>query len=104
MYRSVDYVQIIGIAALMALGQVYSSFPDDDRSYSGSNNQRYEYSTSIDVPDVILEQIVLAMESHVISSRKLYEVACSALSTLWGCNDIHHQSKPIGNNNEDDSS
>ena len=96
MYRSVDYVQIIGMAALMILGQVYS-FPYCGRSHGSSINGS---SSSIVVAEAILEQIVLAMESHVLSSRKLFDVACSALSTLWGCSDKNRPDKPADHQKE----
>ena len=85
MHRSVDYVQIIGVAALMVIGKNVGI-------------------TLMELEALILEQIVLAMEYHPESS-KLYVVACSALGTLFGpgsrviChpqdvseNDLYHRS------------
>lgn len=74
MYRSVDYVQIIGIAALMVIGKVVLG-----------------ESTSTDAPtrknmvveSMILLQILEAMECHQESPR-VYVVACSAFGTLFG--------------------
>jgi len=63
-YRQVDYVQMIGIAALMVLGK---------------NSGNFEGS----LEDLILHQIVLAMETHP-QSPKVYTVACSALGNLFG--------------------
>jgi hypothetical protein len=63
-YRSVDYLQIIGIAALMVIGKTVGMYLHD-------------------LEATILEQIVLAMEYHTESS-KVYVVACSALGTLFG--------------------
>jgi hypothetical protein len=63
-YRTVDYLQIIGIAALMVIGKGVGMFLHD-------------------LDATILQQIVLAMEYHTESS-KVYIVACSALGTLFG--------------------
>jgi len=63
-YRTVDFIQIIAIAALMVIGK----------------------NVGIDLYDLesaILHQIVEAMEFHQ-ESAQLYIVACSALGTLFG--------------------
>jgi hypothetical protein len=62
-YRSVDYIQIISIAALMVVGK----------------------NVGIDLfelESVILSQIIIAMDFHQ-ESAQLYIVACSALGTLF---------------------
>jgi hypothetical protein len=63
-YRSVDFIQIIAISALMIVGK----------------------NVGIDIFDLegpILVEIVSAMEFHQ-ESAQLYVVACSALGTLFG--------------------
>eukprot|EP00539_Tryblionella_compressa_P002435 CAMPEP_0178738506 /NCGR_PEP_ID=MMETSP0744-20121128/3549_1 /TAXON_ID=913974 /ORGANISM="Nitzschia punctata, Strain CCMP561" /LENGTH=297 /DNA_ID=CAMNT_0020391129 /DNA_START=371 /DNA_END=1264 /DNA_ORIENTATION=- len=66
MYRSVDYVQIICIAALMVLGKTSSN---------GNCPWNIEITT--------LQEILFGMEAHP-DNAKLYTVACSALGTLFG--------------------
>ena len=63
-YRSVDYIQMIGIAALMVIGKNVGI-------------------CLFDLEHLILHQIVLAMEFHQ-QSTKVYTVACSALGSLLG--------------------
>eukprot|EP00980_Cylindrotheca_fusiformis_P006978 scaffold1469_cov119-Cylindrotheca_fusiformis.AAC.22 len=63
-YRSVDYIQIIAVAALMVIGK----------------NVGIEM---FDLESTILAEIVSAMEYHQ-ESAQLYIVACSALGTLFG--------------------
>ena len=62
--RSVDNVQMIGIAALMVIGKT-----------SIGNSDSWNIETSI------LQEIVSAMESHSENS-KVYTIACSALGSL----------------------
>jgi hypothetical protein len=64
-YRSFDYIQVIGIAALMVIGKNLGLY------------------LLFDLEATILQQIVVAMECHQESSR-VYMVACSALGTLFG--------------------
>jgi hypothetical protein len=63
-YRNVEYLQIIGIAALMVL-------------WKGSCDIVYNWNIVTDV----LAETVIAMEMHP-ENTKLYIVACSALGTL----------------------
>ena len=72
MYRTIDYIQVIGIAALMVLG---THILDGDIKVSSAKKMSLE--------SLILSQIVEAMEYHQGSSR-IYTVACSALGTLFG--------------------
>jgi hypothetical protein len=63
-YRSVDFIQIIAIAALMVVGKNVGM-------------------DIFDLEEAILVEIVSAMEFHQ-ESAQLYVVACSALGTLFG--------------------
>lgn len=63
-YRDTDYIQIIGIAALIVLGKSI-----------GLDNAN--------IKEHILGQIIVAMEYHQETSR-VYIVACSALGALFG--------------------
>lgn len=63
-YREVDYLQIIGIAALMVF-------------WKGSCETICSWTIETDA----LAEIVLAMETHS-ENAKLYTVACSALGTM----------------------
>lgn len=94
-YRSVDYVQIIGMATLMVLGRTGSSHATESNSASSSdshdschhhqspyNNRYYVYSSRY-LETVTLQEIVVALETHP-ENVKLYTVACSALATLFG--------------------
>mmetsp|Transcript_26228 Transcript_26228/g.63911 ORF Transcript_26228/g.63911 Transcript_26228/m.63911 type:complete len:290 (-) Transcript_26228:71-940(-) len=63
-YRTIDFIQIIAIAALMVVGK-------------NAGIEKY------DLEWTILVQIVVAMEYHQ-DSAQLYIVACSALGSLFG--------------------
>jgi hypothetical protein len=70
-YRAVDYVQVIGIVALMIIGRNHPI------QTNKCTNNYYDIETSI------LREIVIAMESHQ-NNPKLYTVACSAMGNLFG--------------------